>query len=1309
MLRLCSLDVRAPLMHKCLLIGFSLCLWCPTYAQDESIRFQRLSLNHGLSQTTVNDIAQSEQGYIWIATQDGLNRYDGYDFKVYSYEADRLTSLSDNHVQVILSDPSGDLWLGTPNGGLNRYIARIDAFERIDLGDICKDIRGLAFDKNGHLWISSYGSGLLSYDPDTKRSRQIMYRDPGWGTDRLGELIFDREGQLWVATQGGGVCRFDPKSGQIVKMMHRQDDTSSLSSGEVMALLEDDQGRIWIGCHGGGLNLWQPKSGSFQHFSFDANRTNSLAGNDVNDIFQDSEGWIWVSTRTGLSRTKSLEDGFLRYEHDPTDDYSLPHDIISVLSEDRTGSLWVGTLGAGVAKWNRNTTGFRHYRYIAGHDQSLSSNSVWSIRQDKIGDLWVGTSRGLNWLDQRTGKFMSFRHDPEKPDSISSDIVRAVYVTSDSRVWAGSDGSGVSILNLDRKSFSRLKHQSGDDSSLPNDAIRCFLETNNGQFWVGTYGGGLCLFDPVTEEFETFCVRSDEPDSISDDRIYSLVESQDGKLWVGTHGGGLNLFDPVSARSIRYQHDPSRVDTLSSNGVLGVTKDSVDRIWVCTSNGLNLFKPDTHTFDVYHSRDGLPNNVVYGILEDAEGFMWMSTNNGLARLNPASGAFRTFHEHDGLQSNEFNGGAYFKSSDGTLFFGGIAGFNAFDPLGITVNDYPPQVVITDLKLFNRSVRPDPTLDSSILHHAIGYTDGIVFDHRQSMFALEFAALHYADPKQNRYAYRMEGLDNDWIETNSQRRFVSYNRLAPGDYRFHVIASNNAGVWNRQGKELSIRILPPPWLTWWAYLFYLTAFLALAVGLPAWRIRSLQKQERLLRLLVNARTSDLSERNKQLETLDKTVHAINRETKLSELLDTLLEQSLALISRACSGLITLNTESGYRVMATRGQLDEVVGTLLDEADCLKRFLPLPSLLELGVYLSEQSPTKTQELILAIMDGDVVKGFLAMQHAAELPFGSDDVDRLMLLRGHVVTAIEKSHRIQRLDDTAKKLKQTQQELMEAAHLAGMAEIAENVLHNIGNSLNSIHVSLDVANDLVIRGTGPQLISKVAELLDEHREQLDVFLTAAPKGQRIVEALPSLVRELDQNMVRLGEEIIASSLHVTKMTEIVRSQHRYAAGDSFVRAISINDLLEDVLHLEEQKIHQLNIQIIREFNPVPHLNLSKTKLIQVVINLVNNACEALSEVTDRERRIIVSTKLADECYVRIDVADNGPGVANELWSRVFSPGYSSKSRHRGMGLHYCATCISDMRGRILLRPPESGQGVIFSFFLPIQSDPALSGNPT
>lgn len=1274
-------------------------------AQDESIRFEHLSLDQGLSQTTINDITQCHQGFIWIATEDGLNRYDGYEFKVYKHDPQDRMTISDSLVNTLLPDDSGDLWVGTRNNGLNLYSARMDAFRSIDLGVQSQDVRGLALDSKGHLWVGTYGSGLIVYDTKSGEIINLVKTEhqASLSTNLIGELLIDTTGFLWVATYGGGLCRVNIENHEVTRLSHDPNNPNSLAKGDVLALMEDLEGHVWVGCREGGLNIWQPSSQTFQHAVHEPERATSLSGNDINDLFQDRDGRIWICTRTGLNSTVSTALDFKRYEHNPTDEFSLPHDITTRLFEDRTGALWIGTLGAGIAKWNRATKGFRHYRYLAGHQQSLSSNSIWSIKEDLTGDLWVGTSRGVNRITKKLGLVTTFRHDPEDDRSLSSDIVRAIYITSDGRVWAGTDGSGVCLLSQDQTSFTVYRSDPTRSDTLPHDTIRCFLESQDGQFWIGTYGGGLSLHDRSSGNFTNYQHDPVDNKSISDDRVYTMIETSEGAFWIGTHGGGLNLFDRATGRFRRYRHDPDIPDSLSSDGILGLSEDSSKRIWVCTANGLSLFEPEKHRFRVYRERDGLPNNVVYGILEDLDGHMWMSTNNGLAELDVESGNINSYQKQDGLQSNEFNGGAYFSGRDGTLYFGGIAGFNSFNPRDISVNRYPPAVVITDFLLFNRSVRPNPNSDENVLQNAIAFTDSIVLNHRQSAFGLEFAALHYADSDQNQYAYRMEGLDEHWIHTNSQRRFASYNRLPPGLYHFKVKASNSDGFWNHHAAGVSIRVLPPPWRTWWAYGIYLLIFLALAVGIPTWRFHSLKQRQVLLSHLVDERTSDLKERNNQLETLEQTIHAINRENGMDHLMSTLLKQSLALIPRATAGRILLRNNDAFEVFVTQGYLShEIVDLSIDEDAAVNRYLLDPQDKGTGVFLDVVNETNLNtepapSLILAIRSDTDLYGLLVMDHPQNAPpFTRSDIDRLTLLRGHVVTAVEKSYRIQELNETALKLEQTQAELVDAAHRAGMAEIAENVLHNIGNSLNSLAVSLGVANDLA-HGSGPYLMGRVAEMFKENENRLAAFLTNDPKGTQLSKALPSLASELDQRIRKLHNELDASGRHVTTMTEIIKSQRDYAGVANYVCPVAINELLDQVLLMNQERIDQLDISVVRDYDGLPSIRLSKSKFTQVVTSLIVNACDALSDVTNHSRQLNLRTRQDPKGYVQIQVEDNGPGVPQELRKRVFSPGFSKKTQHTGMGLHNCAIYVADMRGLITVDQPKEKEGAVFTVLLP------------
>ncbi len=792
--------------------------------------FERISLQHGLSQSIIEGILQDRKGFLWFATEDGLNRYDGYRFRVFRQVAGDTGSLSHNEVKALFEDRAGSIWAGTFGGGLDRFDPATGKFTRYrhdprDPASLGSDIvRCIREDRSGALWVGTQGGGLDRMDPRTGSFTHLR-PEPGnpasLSHDDVRAIHEDRSGILWVGTRGGGLNRLDPGTRTFTRFRADPSDPRSLSHDVVTCIDEDPSGTLWVGTFGGGLNAFDPSTGGFVRTRASATLPGALRSDRVMALATDHAGTLWVATDGGgLAAFDRTAGTFTTYRNEPVDPLSISADRVWSVLEDRSNVLWVGTYGGGLNKLDVGRKRFRLFRNEPGNPDSLSQNIVWAIREDGDGNLWVGTdSGGLNLFERQTGRVRHFRHDPADPSSLAHDAVRVVFEDRSGGLWIGTNGGGLDRLDrIDGKPwrFAHHRHDPSDPASLGHDEIRTIYEDRAGELWIGTYGGGLDRWDRPTGRFVHHRHREGDPGSLGSDFVRSVYEDSQGNFWVGTHGGGLNRLDRATGRFTAYRNDPADPASLSNDYVMAVGEDRSGALWVATfGGGLNRFDRQAGTFRRFTETDGLASDSLYGFLEDERGLLWISSTRGLSCFDPRSLGIHNYDARDGLQSNEFNGGSFFRSAKGELFFGGIGGFNAFFPAEIGANPRVPPVVITDVQLFNRSVRVgEARRRGPLLTRPIEATEEIELSWKENVVTFEFAALHFAAPEKNRYAYRLEGFDDAWISARADRRSATFTGLAPGRYVFQVKGANPDGVWNEAGASLRITVLPPFWATWW---------------------------------------------------------------------------------------------------------------------------------------------------------------------------------------------------------------------------------------------------------------------------------------------------------------------------------------------------------------------------------------------------------------------------------------------------------------------------------------------------------------
>ncbi len=789
-----------------LIIFCFLCAPSPLRAGADPVRFKRLS--QGLSQSTVNAILQDRRGFMWFGTQDGLNRFDGYAFTVYRHDPSDPNSIHDNYIWTMAEDAVGDLWIGTLNGGLSRYSPGRGEFRTYvhdssspsSLSD--NNVTALCTGADGAVIVGTWGGGLQRFDRTNNRFTQIPL-----GDKRVRCLVADRSGTVWVGTWNG-LEVIDSSGAHASRYVHDPRDPGSVSGDRIISLYKDRAGTMWVGTFDAGLNRFDRATNTFMHFPRNRETARAPGSDEIRCIGGDRRGRLWIGTlNAGVDCYDPAAGTFTHYRSREFDPDGLSSDRVFSIFEDRAGAVWFGTGDAGVNRYDPLAHSIAHIKRDPSDAGSLSNNVVRAVLQDARGELWVGTfGGGLNRrLPGRSG-FIHYRHEPGRPASLASDAVVALFEDSRHDLWIGTADAGLDLFERESGTFRHFRHDRRDSSSISSDAVMTFTEDRAGDLWIGTSGGGADRFSMSTGKFLHFLPGRGEAAGGND--VWAIHEDRSGSLWMGTWGEGLNRLDGVSHAVAHFVHDPGKSGTLSNNTVWSIYEDAAGTLWLGTwGGGLNRLDPATGTFRAYTETDGLPNNVVYGILPDGKGNLWLSTNKGIAKFSIRAGTFRSYDVLDGLQADEFNQGAYCRGTDGTLYFGGVNGLSAFHPDSLSDNPDPPPVVITGFQVFNRPVFTDAVP---------GPDDRITLPYGDNFFSFEFAALDYTAPEKNRYAYRLEGFDRDWVYAGT-RRYVSYTHLSGGDYVFHVTGSNSDGIWNQEGISLRVHIDPPFYQTWWFLL------------------------------------------------------------------------------------------------------------------------------------------------------------------------------------------------------------------------------------------------------------------------------------------------------------------------------------------------------------------------------------------------------------------------------------------------------------------------------------------------------------
>jgi signal transduction histidine kinase/CheY-like chemotaxis protein/ligand-binding sensor domain-containing protein len=880
-----------------ILLAVSACL----FAQSQQLHFDHLGTANGLSELNPNCIIQDSRGFIWIGTADGLNRYDGYKFKIFRNDVKDTTSIGNNYIQDIIEDSDGNIWIATIGGGLNKFDRNTNRFHRYlhnekDKNSISSNfVSKVALDRSGKLWVATQKSGLNLFDPKTGKSlHYINSNDPKSISDNEIMTVYrDYNGNIWIGTVNSGLSLFDRKNNSFINFKHLPSVNSSISGNKITAIFEDSEHRLWIGTQEAGLNLFNSSTGKFTHFVNDPHNSNSLVHNSIQSIAEDDDHNLWIGTENGgLSIYNPSREHFLSFYHDDVDNSTLTSNSIDVIIKDRNGNMWLGAFGGGIDLYKKNKSDFSHYKHNS-LPNSLSNDFVLSLFEDKDYNIWIGTDGGgLNLFNLKSGKFTVYKHKASDKNSISGDNILDIREDDQKNLWIGTWGNGVNVMNPLTKTFKSFKHNPADANSLSGNNIYAIAQTPDKKIWLGSFGDGLNLYQPKSNSFVHYKTDEKDPTSIGSDRINSLLSDSKGNLWIGTDDAGLNFFDTKTNSFIRFSHDDKR-NSISNNTIFDLLEDHLGNIWVCTLGGLDRFDPVTRHFTIFKTKDGLPNDYVQAILEDDKGQLWISTNNGISKYDPKTNKFKNFTTEDGLQGDEFKQHSALKSNTGAFYFGGVNGFNSFFPNQVFETSYNPPLVFTNFQVYNKTAEvAKNSSDPSPLKQDISETKSIKLSYDQSVISFEYASLDYLSPTKKRYAYILERFDKGWNYVGDKNLAV-YTNIPPGKYTFKVKSQNSAGKWAPQILSLEVTIVPPFWLTWWFKLLMAIFVAACIYVVYNYRLRSIIKQKAKLEREIKERTEEVMRQSEELQVQSENLQALNEELQAqSEELQSVNEELLS---------------------------------------------------------------------------------------------------------------------------------------------------------------------------------------------------------------------------------------------------------------------------------------------------------------------------------------------------------------------------------------------------------------------------------
>jgi ligand-binding sensor domain-containing protein/signal transduction histidine kinase len=852
--------ISSKLFHLFIILSF---FYLPNLiAQSDDLIFNNLTSEDGLSINTVMCMLQDSRGFIWIGTVYGLNKYDGYKFKVFTPDPNDPFSISNHIITCLAEDGDGNIWVGTSNG-LNKYDWKADKFYKYknDPGDknslSNNYILSILKDKSGTIWIGT-SDGLNKYSFESNNFTVIKKVSdkikPGIGC-AVTKIIENSNGNLWLGTWNGLTCM--QKDGKVLSLLFPNPVIANNVNLRFCYVLYEDQNKnLWIGTNGKGLIKYNQQTGKVVNYLFSADNPNSISNNYVSSILEDRSNNLWIGTSNGLNKFNPSGNNFTRVYHDTHNPYSLVGNTVSSLIQDKDGLIWVSTF-RGISRFYQSGNKFNDFNlYDKKSGRQLISDRVTSLYIDKFDNIWDGTKDGLYEIKKNTRQIVRFVNKAGDENSLNNNFVSSVYVDSKGIIWIGTNDNGLNMYNPKTKKFKLFTFDINNKKSISNNGVNSICEDNNGNLWLGTWYG-LNYYNRKTGLF----TRYTDSTTLKSCWIWDVFKDSKGLIWVATNGGGISKINTRTNNVTIFSTGGSEKNYLSDDVVFTIFESKDGILWFGTINGLNSYNQSTGKTTVYADKDGLPCNVIKSIQEDNKGFLWVGTDKGLSKFDRKSGIFYNYNKKDGLSGLDFVQNISEKSKDGRLFFG-LNGLMYFNPDSIKDEYLTAPVVLTDLKIYNKPVEISK---NGILTESISTAGKIFIPPGNDVITLEFALMDYFDVKNNTFRYKLDGFDRGWNNIGARNTAI-YTNLPPGEYTLFVRATNNSGVKNEKETSLRIIILPFFSQTLWFKLLVVFGLLFCFILIIRMRTNSILKRNKMLESKVTERTLDL----------DKTIKELNNE-------------------------------------------------------------------------------------------------------------------------------------------------------------------------------------------------------------------------------------------------------------------------------------------------------------------------------------------------------------------------------------------------------------------------------------------------
>ncbi|MEM1263333.1 MAG: two-component regulator propeller domain-containing protein [Pseudomonadota bacterium] len=1186
------------------------------------MRFRHVGREDGLSQAYVNDIVQDRQGFLWFATQEGLNRFDGYRFRVYTHGADDAGTLGADLIRSLAVDATGTVWVGTDGGGIAQYDSVSDRFVSYrhrpgEITSLSDDrVRVLEVAPDAAIWAGTDQNGLNRLDPTTGVVTRFALGD----SVGVYAVEFTPDGRVWVGSTNG-LFLVDPNKPTAPESF---DVLPKSAAPTIRALWLDSDGTLWIGTAENGL-VRRTVDGSIDQVSAAGDVDRRLSDATVNAIRRLSDGALWVGTENGLDLVDSETLQVTSYGKTVGQVYGLRDNNIQSIFEDEAGLLWVGTF-RGASYWDTLTAAMERHTAKPAVPLALPTNNINSFAEDSFGRIWVATrDRGVIVFDEQAQTFSSLE-TVVASEALAGEFATTIRADQRGEIWVGTRRSGLFRVQLRDNTVRAYQHSESADS-LSGNAISAVHETDDGRLWVAAFDSGLNRFDVESASFERFVHASDDANSLSSNRILVIAPGSDNKLWLGHWRFGVDHLDTETGDVDRITEGTELANSL----VQFLHEDSRGDLWIGTaSDGLFRWSAEMRTagmrqFEQFTERSGLPSATIYSGVADRNGNFWLGTGNGLTRFDPKAMTFENYDTSHGLLSNEFTFGAAFRSREGKLYFGGNAGFNTFFPEQIRGNAHPPKLAITAIRKQNQPLPLAPLLAA---------TEPLLLTHRDYLLEFEVAGLDFAAPERNRYRFRLDGLDDDWIDVGDKRS-ITYTNLEPGPYTFRAQAANNYGVWSRVEATLPFVVQPAPWATWWAYCIYAMAILGIAS--IVYRAQSAKLREQA----AARHAADLAGMNREL------THEVGVRRQKERALEQEKRRAETYFNVAEVVLLTLDTS--LQIVRVNDKGREILGVPEDQLA--------------GRYWLDFVPAERREAVSETLRARLLQSSAAPLSDVELPMvGEDGQERLFVWNTAVLNfqGEQPALFLSGMDVTRMRALEKQVRLREKMNAIGT--LAGGIAHDFNNILQAIYGFTTLALDNLPED-------------DQKATYLKQVVKGADRARNLVKRILTFSnqKEYDLQAVDIGP--------------VVKEACALLRG-SLPATVEIDVNVDDssqAVRADPTRIHQIV------------MNLG-TNGAQAMGEQGGRLAVSMTDelVTDTRERGLA--KLRPGEYVVIRVRDTGVGMTPRTLEHIFDPFFTTKdtTESTGLGLTVVHGIVQSHGGEVFVQS-EPGGGTEFSVYLP------------